>query len=149
MKKLLPLILLTTTNLFGAIGCVDNSYHLKDTYYQSLDPDMIDPNAFYRDIDERPLDSKSYHSVYNCTCPCNEYVITEDRGFCTKCRHFGNTDRKSIQNTRDASESELDQFALLKKVIDERKARETSITANTMQEEQDIEQSPEISTDLS
>ncbi len=129
MKKLniFPILtLITTINLFGATGCVDHSYHMKlDTYYESIDPAVLNLNALYHDPDERPLDSKKYRPVYNCTCPCNEYVITEDRGFCAKCLHFGRADRKYTQNnTQEPLQSELDQFALLKKVIDERKAQE-------------------------
>lgn len=52
------------TNMYGEIGCMDNSERLK----KSGDP-------------------KSYHYVA-CTCPCSRYKQIADRSKCTKCNHF-------------------------------------------------------------
>ncbi|MDR3551377.1 MAG: hypothetical protein P4L31_08240 [Candidatus Babeliales bacterium] len=46
-------------------GCIDNSWHLARAY-----------------------DPKTYHLVSNCTCPCSRYSQSEDRGRCSKCKHF-------------------------------------------------------------
>ena len=46
-------------------GCIDNSWHLAKAY-----------------------DAKEYHLVRNCTCPCSRYSQSDDRGKCSKCKHF-------------------------------------------------------------
>ena len=47
------------------IGCIDNSWHLAKAY-----------------------DAKEYHLVPNCTCDCSRHEQFEDRGQCSKCKHF-------------------------------------------------------------
>lgn len=126
MKNITVMIALLTlsNNLFGAVGCMDNSDHLQNLrgkYYEGLDSALNIETIF--DTDERPLDSKNYRPRYDCTCPCREYVTTDNRGFCTKCLHFGPLDRMNIQNTREASAEDMEQFSLLKKIIESKQAR--------------------------
>lgn len=47
-------------------GCMDNSKHLdtRDGY-----------------------DYKKYHYVF-CTCPCDRYFHSDDRGLCEQCMHY-------------------------------------------------------------
>ena len=50
--------------LFGDVGCMDNSWHLK-----------------------RSPDYKNYHYV-ECRCPCKQQTILENRGQCLRCGHY-------------------------------------------------------------
>ena len=71
MRKTTFLFILSFVSIYlgGAIGCIDNSFHLKDF-----------PN--------KP-DYKTYHYVA-CNYPCVEYILIEDRGKCLRCGHFHN-----------------------------------------------------------
>ncbi len=65
MKKSIYITCLFMSQLFGAPGCMDNSYHLTKMF-----------------------DYKAYHYV-SCNCPCQkQYKILADRGQCTKCQHY-------------------------------------------------------------
>ena len=65
MKKTLFLYtFLFSFFLKASYDCMDNSHHLKE-----------------------PYDNKSYRKVL-CNCPCKKYKIYEDRGRCSKCKHF-------------------------------------------------------------
>lgn len=68
MKKtmLILVMMLLPHNTEPQVGCMDNSKHL----------DTCDG-----------CDYKTYHYVY-CTCPCQRYARSYDRGRCEKCLHF-------------------------------------------------------------
>lgn len=68
MKTTLLLLcaLLSCSTICGQVGCMDNSKHM-------------DPKA--------GPDFKTYHYVY-CTCPCQRYAHSNDRGRCEKCLHY-------------------------------------------------------------
>lgn len=69
MKKELLLLIIMFTNTFALkaeVGCIDNSKHL-DTW-------------------DGP-DYKKYHYV-DCTCPCDRYYHSYDRGLCEICMHY-------------------------------------------------------------
>jgi len=50
--------------LYAAVGCMDNSWHLKKKY-----------------------DYKEYHHVH-CTCPCEQQYEIMRNGRCFKCKHL-------------------------------------------------------------
>ena len=60
------LVLLVVQVCKADIGCMDNSYHA-----QCCDQ----------------VDLKRYHFV-ECTCPCDKYAHSFNRGRCEKCWHF-------------------------------------------------------------
>lgn len=64
------IILIFNYQLYAAIGCMDNSFHM-----------------------QLNNDKKEYHYV-RCTCPCDNIIA--DRGRCMRCRHFGRPDRGEI-----------------------------------------------------
>ena len=57
-------ILFSTNSLFGTIGCMDNSYHIKQKF-----------------------DHKRYHYV-QCNCPCHKYINSFVKGVCPQCGHY-------------------------------------------------------------
>jgi len=66
-KKLIFFISITFLNtgaLFGAIGCMDNSFHTKVKF-----------------------DHKQYHYV-QCNCPCHKYINSFVKGECPECGHY-------------------------------------------------------------
>lgn len=71
MKKVYAAIIIlsfTTYTINAATGCLDNSWHLKQSY-----------------------DSKDYHLV-SCSCPCEshtaKYRLFQARGQCPACKHY-------------------------------------------------------------
>jgi len=69
MKKVIYSIffmIFSFTTIFPQIGCIDNSKHL----------DTSDG-----------CDDKRYHYVY-CTCNCERYLRTYNRGRCEQCWHY-------------------------------------------------------------
>jgi hypothetical protein len=67
MNKLLCALMLITVGgmpLIAAVGCMDNSYHLKHT-----------------------VDHKTYHYV-QCNCDCAHHTNSTDRGICSQCGHY-------------------------------------------------------------
>lgn len=78
--SILLLLLCICQCCFGAVGCMDNSWHLKKSYdyknfhyvTDTVDPD--DPNANY------------------CQCPCDQYIAQYGkqvpRGRCPVCKHY-------------------------------------------------------------
>jgi hypothetical protein len=66
MKRHFFFILLLAATLKAEVGCIDKSKHL-DTW-------------------DGP-DYKKYHYV-DCTCPCDRYYHSYDRGLCEICMHY-------------------------------------------------------------
>ncbi len=69
VKKALKSVFFTftlcgTATLIGQIGCMDKSKHLNEKY-----------------------DYKTYHYVH-CTCDCQRYAQSSDRGLCSECGHY-------------------------------------------------------------
>lgn len=79
MKRSIYIACLVMGQLFGAPGCMDNSYHLTKMF-----------------------DYKGYHYV-PCNCPCEkQYKILADRGKCSKCQHYRDPHYSSmLENTTD------------------------------------------------
>jgi hypothetical protein len=122
--NLILLILLITSKAFGAIGCIDYSYHHKhvsEEYFQNLDQSIFDIDMLLYDPDEHKVDYKAYHYV-NCTCECrfDQDVIIENRGHCSKCGHFGDVGRTSAQNSQKADEFEKSNFAVLGEIVNQK-----------------------------
>lgn len=118
--KLVPLLLLTINTAFAAVGCMDNSYHLrKERFYQNLDSSIKQGLDVLPNENVVPTDYKTWHPV-NCSCPCAQYRgyylrnRTEAEGYCVVCQHRGESTRTSIQNTEDDVHAIERDFALFK-----------------------------------
>lgn len=64
--KIFVLISIQFVALRAEMGCMDNSFHLDSS---------------------KGCDNKKYHYV-QCSCPCNEYRQSFNRGCCDKCLHY-------------------------------------------------------------
>lgn len=67
IKRLIILIFIAwiiSNKLFGAVGCMDNSWHLQKKY-----------------------DTKSFHYV-QCNCPCYQHKTLKTAGLCLQCQHY-------------------------------------------------------------
>jgi hypothetical protein len=96
---------------------MDDSYHCeKQTYYLDADQAVVNTNTLYAKPGQYAEDFKKYEYV-NCTCECERYTKIDRRGRCVNCYHFGQADRRSIQDKKELTEQELERFALLGKII--------------------------------
>lgn len=107
------LLLIIDNSAFGATGCVDNRLHRKvEQFYEDLDP-ALDLDPIF-DIYERQVDNKAPHFVH-CTCSCRRQI--ESRGKCIDCGHYGNPNRHSVQNAKEATQEERAAFSLLGEIV--------------------------------
>lgn len=117
-QKNLILILLLSNQLNAAVGCIDDSYHIKrERFYQRIEPSIRTSLTVLRNENERPLDSKDWHPV-ECSCPCEQYragyikPTTFAEGYCAICQHRGSSTRTSLQD-KEADRRLIDrEFAL-------------------------------------
>lgn len=119
MKRIviLPLLLIANNYIDAAFGCMDDSYHCeKQNYFLNADQNVFNTNNLYAKPGQYKEDFKKYEYV-ECSCPCERYTKIGRRGRCVNCYHFGNVERKSIQDKKEPSEQELASFALLGKIV--------------------------------
>ncbi len=82
LKLVCLLIATTSIRAIAQMGCMDNSYHMKQT-----------------------ADNKAYHYV-QCNCDCKHHQQSSDRGMCSKCGHYrdpGTFEIVRIQKTESKS----------------------------------------------
>lgn len=97
VKKIIltSIMALNSTSLSGAIGCMDDSYHV-----------------------ERKNDPKTYHYV-KCNCPCDKYSASFVRGKCPRCGHYHDPKDFNTQSYADLKKKfNLDNPAIIKKAIE-------------------------------
>ncbi len=105
-KNLLLLVsLLSSSALFGALGCITNDYHRqKDPFYDFIDPSLRETLVTYRNEADYQDDPKAWHAIW-CTCPCNKYLAKfhsnkiDAGGLCPICGHRGHIGRAAQERT--------------------------------------------------
>jgi hypothetical protein len=125
MNKILILILLFSSNLNAAVGCLGKSFDtMHERFYEKCDPSIRNSLNVYRNEENYPSDPKLWKPK-ECTCPCNQYEAAffhqdnSANGLCVICHHRGPRGRKAQYRTSSVADAAtLDkQLPLLKKIV--------------------------------
>ena len=105
-KKIIltSIMFLNSTNLSGAIGCLDDSYHV-----------------------ERKNDPKTFHYV-KCNCDCSKYAASFVRGKCPQCGHYHDPkDFSTLSYAELKKKFNLDNAAIAKKAIEKAASKKNQV----------------------